>query len=653
VGVKSMRTSPWAGAAANLAASGAPGLRANPLRQALGRMRGILLSAGIFSGALNVLALAGSFYMLQIYDRILPSQSMPTLVAITALLAGLFIAYGILDAVRLRLMARVGARIDEAISPTIFAALPRLKVMARGQAANAEPLRDLDQIRGFLSGLGPTAIFDLPWIPVFLLVVFLLHPVLGAFALAGALILVGVTLLTELRTRGSIRHSAGSEYDRRALALAAQQHGEAVVAMGLNANLAKSWAALNARHTQHQLTASDGIGSMGALTRVLRLSIQSGLLGLGAYLVILGEVSAGTIIAASITMSRALAPVETAIAHWQAFLSARQSHARLIALFDGIGSEDLGAGDGLFTPHRSLSVENLILGPPGSKRPTLHGVSFDLSAGDGLGIVGPSACGKSTLARGLVGYWPSLGPADPIRLDGAALRQWSDAERGKHIGYLPQEPALFDMSVAETIARCDRDADLEVVIAAAVEAGCHEMILRLSDGYRTRVGPGGSALSAGQRQRIALARALFGKPFLVVLDEPNANLDAEGERALTRAIGSVRARGGIVIVIAHRMAALSAVDKVLALADGRMRAFGSKEDVFDAVLATQEEVPAPAKSAARKGGGPKGVIATAAMSEPAPVGAGAKARPQPVAKIIRRSHQPAKPSSASPSELVE
>lgn len=646
-----MRTSPWPGAAVNEAAcGGAPGQRANPLRSALGRMRGVLLSVGVFSGALNVLALAGSFYMLQIYDRILPSQSVPTLVALTGLLAFLFIAYGILDAVRLRLMARVGSRIDAEISPKIFAALPRLKVMGRGQAANAEPLRDLDQIRSFLSGLGPTAIFDLPWMPVFLLVVFLLHPVLGAFALAGALILVGVTVVTELHTRGSIRQSAGSERERRVMALAAQHHGEAIVAMGLNANLAKAWSSLNAQHTQHQLTASDGIGSMGALTRVLRLSIQSGLLGLGAYLVILGEVSAGTIIAASITMSRALAPVETAIAHWQGFLAARQSHGRLITLFDAIEAEGLGAGDALMRPHKSLSVDNLHLGPPGSSRPTLHGISFQLSAGDGLGIVGPSACGKSTLARALVGYWQPFGPADPVRLDGASLRQWSDTALGKHIGYLPQEAALFDMSVADTIARCDHDADLEQVIAAAMDAGCHEMILRLPDGYRTRVGPGGSALSAGQRQRIALARALFGTPFLVVLDEPNANLDAEGEGALSRAIGSVRERGGIVIVIAHRVAALSAVDKVLALADGRMKAFGRKEDVLDEVLARPLM---PAVHTSRRGTGPKAVIGNAASSG-SKRDRGETSRPaQPVAKIIRRSNKLAVRPTPSPSELVE
>jgi len=552
----------------------------------MGRCGGLFLCAGVFSGAINVLALAGSFYMLQVYDRILPSQSVPTLVALSVLLAGLLLAYGILDAVRLRLMARAGARIDRDVTGVVFSALPRLSLegVARGRGGDAEPVRDLDQVRGFLSGLGPTALFDLPWMPIFLGVVFLLHPILGIFALAGLLILVAVTVATEMRSRGPALASAESESQRRALALGAQQNGEAITAMGLGPALSRRWQELNDRHLGDHTRASDVVGGMGALTRVLRLSIQSGMLGLGAYLVILGEVSAGTIIAASITMSRALAPIETAIAHWRGFMAARRSYARLSDLFELIARKDPAAGQDLPAPATSLSIENLTIGPPGCDRPTLANVSFQARAGDGIGIIGPSGSGKTTLARALVGSWlPPVG-SDPIRLDGASRTQWPPDVLGRHVGYLPQDAGLLDGTVAEAIARCDAKPDLEAVILAARHAGCHEMILRLRDGYGTRIGPGGCALSAGQRQRIALARALFCQPFLVVLDEPNANLDAEGEHALTGAVRGIRQRGGIAIVIAHRRSALTGIDKVLALANGRMQDFGTKADVLARVL---------------------------------------------------------------------
>ncbi|MEM1371546.1 MAG: type I secretion system permease/ATPase [Pseudomonadota bacterium] len=574
-------------------------MRPTPIVSALRRLRSVFLSVGFFSGVINVLALTGSFYMLQVYDRILPSQSVQTLIAMTVLLIGLYLVYGLLDVIRLRLMSRIGNRIDKETTEHVFAALPQLQLRAATSGDGLQSLRDLDQIRNFLSSLGPTALFDLPWLPIFLFVVFLLHPWLGLFATVCAVLLVAATLYTELRTRQPSKHVATTGAERFGLAQSATRNAEAIQAMGFQANLNRRWRDLNGQHTQAQLVATDIVGGMGSMTRVLRFCAQSGILGLGAYLVILGEVTAGTIIAASITMSRALAPIETAIAHWRGFIAARQSYGRLEYVFGTlkISTQTIvdpstmaranGASGPPVKPSRptqSLSVEQLTVVPPGVTDPTLMGVDFRLEAGDGLGVIGPSGAGKSTLARALVGVWKPFRPPAAVRLDEPSLTQYAPEDLGRYIGYMPQEIALFAGTVGENIARFDPDATSEDVIAAASKAGAHAMIHNLKDGYKTVMGDNGAGLSVGQRQRIALARALYKDPFFVVLDEPNANLDAEGENSLTAAIKSVRDRGGIVVVIAHRPAAIAAVNKGLALEHGRIRAFGPKADVLRAVL---------------------------------------------------------------------
>jgi ATP-binding cassette subfamily C protein len=556
---------------------------ASPVRAAIRRCSLAMLGVGVFSGVINLLALTGSFYMLQVYDRVLTSRSVPTLVGLTVLMATLYVANGLLDFLRVRVMSRMGIRIDEELRDRTFAAVQTMPLRARQSGDGLQPVRDLDQIRSFLSGLGPTAFFDLPWIPVYLGVVYLLHPWLGLFSLAGAVLLILLTILTDLRSATPMRSAAKSASERIAFGEAARRNAEVIRAMGLGPRLQRRWEKLNTQHLADQLKAADAVGGIGTISKVLRMLMQSGMLGLGAYLVIHGELSAGAIIASSIIMSRALAPIETSIAHWRGFVSARQSHRRLIELFRSLGEEQDKVLE-LPAPKITLIVENLSVVPPGGARPTVHAVNFSLAAGDGLGIIGPSGSGKSTLARALVGAWRPVPNGGNVRIDGASLDQWTPEALGKHVGYLPQGIEMFDGTVAENIARFDETAEDATIVAAAKVAGVHEMIVHLPEGYQTQVGEGGSLLSAGQRQRIALARALYGDPFLVVLDEPNSNLDQLGELALTEAILSVRQRCGIVIVIAHRPSALQALDKVMGLVHGRVQAFGPKDAVLAKLL---------------------------------------------------------------------
>ena len=571
---------------------------ANPIVSVLKRNWSLLISVGIFSGVLNVLALTGAIYMLQVYDRVIPSRSVPTLVSMTVILVVLFAANGLLDVYRTRIMARIGIRLDEGLRDTLFNAAQLLSLRSKSEGDGVQTIRDLDKVRSFMSGLGPTALFDLPWIPVYLVLIFLLHPMMGWFSVGGAMLLVGITLLTEARSRTPNLHASISGNQRLSLASTSTRNAEAIRSMGIGPALSMRFGEISNRHLEDQIKATDAVSGLGVTSKVLRLVLQSGILGLGAYLAVQGLVSPGSIIAGSIIMSRALAPIETVTQHWRGFLEARQATARLSAVVKAIAHETRDVTD-LPDPKNSVSAENLTIVPPGGGKPTVQGVSFTLQAGEGLGIIGPSGSGKSTLARALVGAWPVLAGTGAVRFDGADINQWRPAEIGRHIGYLPQNIQLFDGTIAENIARMDPHATDASIVEAAQAAGAHELIVSLPDGYQTRIGENGGGLSAGQRQRIALARALFGKPFLVVLDEPNSNLDAAGDMALSEAILGVRNRGGIVIVIAHRPAAIAHVDKVLAMAAGRMQALGPKEEVLRKVLAPVPSAPpvAPAATA--------------------------------------------------------
>ncbi|MCK9915642.1 type I secretion system permease/ATPase [Microbacteriaceae bacterium K1510] len=542
--------------------------------------RGAFLAIGIFSAAINVLMLTGSLFMLQVYDRVLPSHSVPTLVTLFAVVVLLYAALGLLDMIRARMLVRIGHALDEDTSGDAFRAVVQAPLHAQTGADGLQPLRDLDQVRSFLSSAGPSAILDLPWMPFYLVLCFVFHWWIGVTATAGALILIATALLTEVLVRRSTRTITADSAMRLMLAEASRRNAEALTVMGMVTPVGAQWQDANRRYMHGHRRGSDISVTLGAFSRVLRMLLQSAVLAVGALLVIRQEATAGVIIASSILTSRALAPVELVIAHWKSFLAARQSWRRLSELLAKLSADS--APLALPPPTKALDVELLSVRPPGRPANVVQGVRFTLKAGQALGVIGPSASGKSSLARALVGAWPPA--AGKVRLDGAALEQWPAEARGRHIGYLPQDVELLDGTVGENIARFEPSPDPATVISAARAAGVHEMVLALPSGYETRIGEAGQALSAGQRQRIALARALYRDPFLVVLDEPNSNLDADGERALTASIAGIRARGGVVIVIAHRPSALMAVDRVAAMANGEIQAFGERDEVLRQVL---------------------------------------------------------------------
>jgi ATP-binding cassette, subfamily C, bacterial PrsD len=546
------------------------------LREALDACRSTFWAIALFSGMSNILMLTGSLFMLEVYDRVLPSRSVSTLVALLLLATGLYGALALLDLIRGRIMVRIGNTLDEAVSARVYDAVVRLPLIIGNRGDGVQPLRDLDSVRSFLSGLGPIAFFDLPWIPFYLAICFAFHPYIGLTALVGAVVLVALTLMTETLMRRPGKDVADYARNRTSLAEASRRNSEAILAMGMGARLAQRWTQTNQQYVTANRVASDVGGGMGALSKVLRMLLQSVLLAVGALLVINQQATAGVIIAGSILGARALAPVDLAIANWKAFIAARQGWERLSNLLKALPATK--APMALDAPSRSLVVESASAAPPGEQKIVVFDVSLKLEAGNGLGIIGPTASGKSSLSRMLVGVWRPI--RGRVQFDGAALEQWSPEALGRHIGYLPQDVELLAGTVAQNIARFEEDADSNLVIAAARAAGVHELIVSLPEGYETQVGEHGAALSAGQGQRIALARALYRDPFLVVLDEPNANLDSEGDEALTQAILAVRKRGGIVVVVAHRPSAITGVDLILVMNKGRVHHFGPKDEVL-------------------------------------------------------------------------
>jgi PrtD family type I secretion system ABC transporter len=550
------------------------------LGDALRACRGAFLGVGLMSCMINILYLTGSFFMLEVYDRVLPSRSVPTLVGLIVLAGGLYVAQGILDLLRGRILVRIGSSLDEALSPRVFQTVVRLPLLAGGHNEGLQPLRDLDNVRSFLSGMGPSALFDLPWLPLYLAICFAFHPMIGVTALVGAVLLVGLTILTEIMTREPAREANGLAARRSGIASASRRNAEVVVAMGMAGRLTQRWREANETYLAGNQRTSDVAGGLGAIAKVMRMILQSAVLGVGAYLVINQEATAGIIIAGSILSARALAPVDLAIAHWKGFVTARQSWHRLNGLLYAL--PDQAAVTQLQNPSQKLTIEGVSIAPPGEQKITVSDITFALAAGNGLGIIGPSGSGKSSLLRALVGVWKPV--RGHVRLDAAALDQWAPDDLGRHIGYLPQDVELFAGSIADNICRFDPDAKDDDIITAARQAGVHDLIVGMREGYDTQVGDHGGVLSAGQAQRIALARALYGDPFLIVLDEPNSNLDTEGDEALTKAVRAARTRGAIVIVVAHRPIGIEGVDMLLVLKDGRMQAFGPKETVLGQVL---------------------------------------------------------------------
>jgi PrtD family type I secretion system ABC transporter len=551
--------------------------------------RGIFTFVFSISGLINLLALTGSFYMMQIYDRAIPSQNVPTLLALSALAIGLYLFQGIFETIRSQILVRVGSRLDKKLAPLAHKVAIDMPRFGFSTSEALERSRDVDTVRGFLGSQGPMAFFDLPWMPLYLVFVYLLHPYLGALVIGGACLLTLIAIATELVMRKVSHESQKTVMARNAIADSNTRNAEVLRAMGFASRAVDRFTEANQKHIEYQTQANDISGTLGAVARILRMIMQSATLGLGAYLVIEGQMSGGAIIAASITSSRALAPVDMAIANWKNMVQARNAWARL--------QETMIALDKEVTPmslpeaKETFKIEKLTVAAPSSGRVLLSEVSFDLKAGQALGIIGPSGGGKTTLVRAMTGIWPAL--RGNVRIDEAELSQWPEEALCNIIGYLPQDVALLDGSIGQNIARLDPEADSETIIEAAKLAGIHEMIVRLPEGYQTEVGPQGTALSAGQRQRIGLARALYGNPFVVIMDEPNSNLDSDGELALTQAIKSVRARGGIAIVVAHRPSALAAADVVAVIQQGKIIAFGAKDEI----LGTGQAKPDPANAA--------------------------------------------------------
>jgi PrtD family type I secretion system ABC transporter len=573
-------------------------IRSPDLAAAFDGFRGAILAVCVVSAVINLLALTGSLYMLQVYDRVLSSHSVPTLVSLSVFAFILYAFHGALDMLRSTASGRAAVLFDRRMARPVQVAVVHLPLKGTSRSTAQQPMRDLDTIRTFFTNGGPVAFLDLPWMPIYLVFVFLLHPLLGLMCLAGMLLIVLLTFLTERLSSNDVQASAYADAARKAVADANARNAETLQAMGFADRAIRRFERLNQNYLTLQSRASDVISNLTAISKFLRFTLQSAILGLGAYLTLRGQLTGGAIIAASIASSRALAPVEQVIAHWRSYLAARQSFHRLAKTLDAlpVARQPLT----LPPPTERLTLENVIVCVPGTERPVLFNVSFELRRGQALAIIGPSAAGKSSLARAITGVWPVL--RGSIRLDGAELERWSTTELGRYIGYLPQDVTLFEGTIADNICRLEDEKDSHAIIAAAKAAGVHDMILNLPEGYETNVGPDGSALSAGQRQRVALARALFRDPFLVVLDEPNSNLDAEGENALTGAIKHVRDRGGIVLVIAHRPAALNAVDHVAMISAGRLTTFGPRDEVLKTVLrtpiraVTPDHVEAPAGS---------------------------------------------------------
>jgi ATP-binding cassette subfamily C protein len=568
-----------------------PGVRRSELGDALRACRSAFIGVGVMSCMINLLYLTGSIFMLEVYDRVLPSRSVPTLVGLIVLAGGLYVAQGVLDLIRGRILGRVGTSLDESLNARVFETIVRLPLVTGPRNEGLQPLRDLDNVRSFLGSMGPSAFFDLPWLPFYLAICFAFHVMIGLTALAGAIILVTLTLITEFLSRQPAREAMGLAARRNDLAASGRRNAEVLVAMGMSGRLTRRWSEANEKYLSGNQRASDVAGGLGAIAKVMRMMLQSAVLGVGAYLVIHQEATAGIIIAGSILSARALAPVDLAIAHWKGFVAARQSWHRLNRLLEQMPAQPTPTL--LQSPASRLTVENISIVAPGDQKPIVQDVNFALVAGNGLGVIGPSGSGKSSLIRALVGVWQPF--RGKVRLDGAALDQWSSDMLGRYIGYLPQDVELFAGTVAQNICRFDPEASSDAIIAAAKEAGVHEMIIKMREGYNTQVGEQGAALSAGQAQRVALARALFGNPFLIVLDEPNSNLDTEGDEALTRAIRGARERGAVVVVVAHRPIGIEAVDQILVLRDGRMQAFGPKEQVLAQVLQPRVASPTPIK----------------------------------------------------------
>lgn len=568
---------------------------ADELRLAGGENGRLIWAVFLFSMFTNALMLTGPLYMLQVYDRVLGSRSEETLLALSLLVTFLFLIMGILDYARGRVAARVGARLQDRLDERVF----RATLARAGRTGQQHTgLSDLEAIQRLLSSPVFLAVFDMPWTPLFVLAIFVFHPWLGWLALTGGAVLVMITFLNKARSSGPLSKAGGASLMADRMAGQLQTESELVRSLGMQGRALARWKVLREQALGQGMSASDRVGGFTTLTKTLRLFLQSAMLGLGAYLVLREELTAGAMIAGSILMGRALAPIELVIGQWQVVARAREGRQRLQELLIEERPDPVRLP--LPRPKALLEVNQLSVVPPGHSQPTLRGVTFKVEPGQAVGIIGPSGAGKSTLAKALTGVWKPAG--GQIRLDGATLDQYDPDTLGQLIGYLPQTVTLFDGTLAENIARLEAEPDPAKVVEAAQRADADALIRRQSEGYDTRMFSGANRLSGGQIQRIGLARALYGDPVLMVLDEPNSNLDNDGAEALNRAIKAMKAAGHGVLIMAHRPAAIRECDMLLVLDNGGARAFGPRDEILQKILRNADQVLGAARTPVAQGG---------------------------------------------------
>lgn len=550
------------------------------------------ITVGVFSAIINLLMLVPSLYMLQVYDRVLASRNEITLLMLTLLMLGAYLFMGGLELIRSFVLVRVGARFDMMLNKRVYTAAFEQNLKQAGGNAG-QSLSDLTSLRQFLTGNALFAFFDAPWFPIYLAVIFLFEPTLGLFALGGTVILVILAIVNEKVTKKPLGEANTMAISASTQATNNLRNAEVIESMGMLPSLMGRWFKTHGKFLNLQADASHKAGSIGAATKFVQTSLQSLVLGLGALLVLENKITPGMMIAASILVGRTMAPVQQVIGVWKSWSSTRSAYERLTKLLETNPARE--AGMSLPKPTGALTLESVTAAPPGMRNPIIKNVSFGIAAGDVLGILGPSGSGKSTLARLLVGVWPSM--MGKVRLDGADIYQWNKAELGPHMGYLPQDIELFSGTVSENIARFG-EVDPEKVVQAAKRAGVHDMILHFPDGYDTKLGDGGAGLSGGQKQRLGLARAMYGDPSLIVLDEPNSNLDDAGEQALVAAVADLRQRGKTIILITHRTSIIGVTTKLLLMKDGNVHMFGPTNQV----LAALQETNAKALQAAQAKG---------------------------------------------------
>ncbi|AWL06107.1 type I secretion system permease/ATPase [Massilia oculi] len=565
----------------------------NEIGLALRGFKSTFITVGVFSAITNLLALTPSLYMLQVYDRVLASRNEFTLLMLTVMMLGAYVLMSSLEMMRSFVLVRVGAKFDMLLNKRVYtAAFEQNLKKAGGNAGQA--LGDLTNLRQFLTGNAVFAFFDAPWFPIYLAVIFYFDVWLGVFALCGTIILVVLAVINERVTRGPLGEANTVSIASGNLATNNLRNAEVIESMGMLPNLMRRWFKLHSRFLNLQAEASQKAGVIGAITKFFQTSLTSLVLGLGALLAIEGHITPGMMIAASILIGRALAPVQQVIAVWKTWSTTRSAFDRLSKMLNDNPERNVGME--LPKPQGMVTVESVTAAPPGATQAVLRGLSFAIAPGDALGVIGPSGSGKSTLARLLVGVWPAAG--GKVRLDGADIYHWNKAELGPNVGYLPQDIELFGGTVSDNIARFG-EVDAEKVVEAAKRAGVHDMILHLPKGYDTPLGDGGAGLSGGQKQRLGLARAMYGDPALLVLDEPNSNLDDVGEQALVQAVLDMRRRGKTVVLITHRTSIIGATNKLLMLRDGVAQAFGPTDQVL-AALQDANQKAAQAQAQARQ-----------------------------------------------------